>query len=260
MRLSPDPLRLLQSYALPVLVVAVVLAVWATLSATGLVSPQKFPPPREVAAGFREEIRERRLVKDAVTSLKRVGAGFGLAILLGVPFGLWLGQRAGARAAFLPTVNFLRSLSPLAWIGFAIIWFGIGDASTIFLIFMATFFPLVLATAAAVANIPQVFFRVGRDYGFKGVALLTQVTLPAVLPQIVTALRVTAGLAWVVVVAAEMTGVQEGLGYAIQDARNSMRTNLLLVAMIVIGVIGVTLDRLLVLLTRLPSVRWGYER
>jgi NitT/TauT family transport system permease protein len=130
----------------------------------------------------------------------------------------------------------------------------------IFLIFMASFFPTVLATAAAVASIPAVYFRVAEDYGFRGAELLTQVTLPAIAPQVITALRVTAGVAWLVVVAAEMIAGRDGLGFAIWDARNGLRMDLLVVGMIVIGVIGVVIDRLLVRLMKLPSVRWGYER
>jgi NitT/TauT family transport system permease protein len=218
------------------------------------------PSPADVLAGFAEEMRGGRMIDDIIASLFRVTVGFGLATILGVPFGLWLGNNTLARAAFLPGVNFLRALSPLAWIGFAILWFGIGDKSAIFLIFMATFFPIVLATVAAVANIPAVFFRVARDYGLRGRDLLFEVTLPAIMPQLITALRVTAGLAWVVVVAAEMSGAQEGLGFAIHDARNGLRSDLLVVIMIVIGTIGVLIDRLLQRLANIPSVRWGYER
>src|SRR5919112_763696 len=90
---------------------------------------------------------------------------------------------------FLPVVNFFRSLSPLAWIPFAILWLGIGDPSAIFLIFMAAFFPIVLSTTAAVAGIPSVFFRVARDLGIRGPQLLTAVTLPAIAPQGITTLR-----------------------------------------------------------------------
>lgn len=219
-----------------------------------------FPTPQSVFEGFGEEIRGGRMQRDVVASLFRVMSGFLLAVGLGIPLGLWLGQSRLARIALMPTVNFFRNLSPLAWIGFAILWFGIGHKSAIFLIFLASFFPLVLATIAAVSNIPSVYFRVAEDYGFRGINKLWHVTLPAIVPQLITALRVTAGLAWVVVVAAEMTGAQEGLGYAVHDARNGLRPDLLVVAMIVIGVIGVTLDWLLVQLTRIPSVRWGYER
>ena len=143
---------------------------------------------------------------------------------------------------------------------FAILWFGIGDLPTVFLIFMASFFPLVLATVAAVANIPSVYFRVAGDYRFSGTEVLTKVTLPAVAPQVITSLRVTAGLAWLVVVAAEMIAGRAGLGFAIWDARNGLRMDLLVCGMIVIGVIGIVLDRILLQLTKIPSVRWGYER
>ena len=158
---------------------------------------------------------------------------------LGVPAGLLLGHSARAREAFLPLVNFFRSLSPLAWIPFAILWLGIGDPPAIFLIFMAAFFPVVLSTSAAVASIPSVYFRVARDLGIEGAALLREVTLPAIAPQVITALRVTAGLSWLVVVAAEMIAGRDGLGFAVWDARNGLRMDLLVAAMVVIGLIGV---------------------
>jgi len=214
----------------------------------------------DVARGFLEELRTGRLIDDIVASLFRVTTGFGLAALTGIPVGLWLGNHARARVAFLPLINFFRSLSPLAWIPFAILWFGIGDLPTVFLIFMASFFPLVLATVAAVANIPSVYFRVAGDYRFSRTEVLTKVTLPAVAPQVITSLRVTAGLAWLVVVAAEMIAGRAGLGFAIWDARNGLRMDLLVCGMIVIGVIGIVLDRILLQLTKIPSVRWGYER
>lgn len=242
------------------MVLLLAVAVWAALSLLRVFPGSVFPSPLAVALGFGEELRSGRLLNDLVASLFRVTTGFALAVALGLPLGLWLGQGARARLALLPAVNFFRNLSPLAWIPFAILWFGIGDLPAIFLIFMASFFPIVLATVAAVASIPTVYFRVAQDYGFRGAELLTQVTLPAIAPQVITALRVTAGLAWVVVVAAEMIAGRDGLGFAIWDARNGLRMDLLVSGMIVIGVIGVLIDRLLVQLMRLPSVRWGYER
>jgi NitT/TauT family transport system permease protein len=252
---SPKARRLL-----PFVVLILLVALWAALSVLRVFPDSAFPSPQSVVRGFGEEIGAGRLFDDLVASLFRVMTGFALAVALGIPLGLALGHRARARAALLPTVNFFRNLSPLAWIPFAILWFGIGDKPAIFLIFMASFFPLVLATIAAVASIPAVYFRVAENYGYRGAELLTQVTLPAIVPQVITALRITAGLAWVVVVAAEMIAGQDGLGFAIWDSRNGLRVDLLVVNMIVIGIIGVVIDRLLLLLTRLPSIRWGYER
>lgn len=235
-------------------------AVWAAISKLGVFHEAVFPSPWSVLAGFGEEISTGRVFNDVVASLFRVAVGFALAVGLGIPLGLWLGHQAAARAALLPAVNFLRNLSPIAWIPFAVLWFGVGDTPAIFLIFLSSFFPLVLATLAAVAHIPSVYFRVADDYGITGSELLSRVTLPAIMPQVITSLRVTAGVAWVVLVAAEMIAGRDGLGFAILDARNGLRTDLVVVGMIVIGLIGVAIDRLLVRLTRIPSVRWGYER
>ena len=249
-----------KTYVLPLGVAVAGVGVWGALSALHIFPKSAFPSPSDVLIGFREEIVTGRLWDDVIASLFRVSIGFLLAVVLSIPLGLLLGHHAKARAALLPAVNFFRSLSPLAWIPFAILWFGVGDLPVVFLIFMATFFSLVLAVIAAVANIPSVYFRVAQDYGYSGWSLLANVTLPAIMPQIITALRVTAGVAWLVVVAAEMIAGRDGLGFAIWDARNGLRTDLLVCGMIVIGLIGVLLDRLLVRLTRLPNVRWGYER
>src|SRR6267378_4203834 len=245
---------------LPLLVVLVALAIWSTLWLLKAFPQSVFPSPLAVAKGPGEEFRSGRLLDDLVASLFRVTTGFVLAVLLGVPLGLWLGHHVRSRLALLPAINFFRSLSPLAWIPFAILWFGIGDLPAIFLIFMACFFPVVVATVAAVASIPSVYFRVARDYRFSGLELLTQVTLPAIAPQVITSLRVTAGLAWLVVVAAEMIAGRDGLGFAIWDARNGLRMDLLVAGMIAIGVIGMVIDRVLMRLTKIRSVRWGYDR
>ncbi|MEO5889864.1 MAG: hypothetical protein ABIQ31_06395 [Ferruginibacter sp.] len=107
------------------------------------------------------------MLNDIVASPWRVAIGFVAAACLAIPTGLWLGQHLAARQAFLPVLNFFRFLSPLAWIPFAILWFHIGDRPAVFLIFVATFFPLSLATMSAVATIPGIYFRVAHDYNYK---------------------------------------------------------------------------------------------
>jgi len=249
-----------KAYFLPLLVLLTAICGWSLISWFGLFPQSVFPSPMAVARGLGEEIRSGRLYNDVVASLFRVTAGFALATVLGIPLGLWLGRRVRARMALLPAINFFRNLSPLAWIPFAILWFGIGDKPAIFLIFMAAFFPIVLATISAVASIPHVYFRVARDYGIDGFRLVSQVTLPAIAPQVITTLRVTAGLSWLVVVAAEMIAGRDGLGFAVWDARNGLRMDLLVAGMVTIGLIGVVIDRLLVQLMKIESIRWGYER
>lgn len=247
-------------FLLPAAVIAGMLLVWYTICKLGLIPAYQLPTPGSVVRSFLEEIRSGRLLNDIIASLWRVTVGFVISALLAIPAGLWLGQHAQGRQAFVPVLNFFRFLSPLAWIPFAILWFHIGDKPAIFLIFLASFFPLALSTMAAVANIPKIYFRVAHDYNYKGMELLTKVTFPAVLPQVVTALRVTYGIAWVVIVAAEMVGCQDGLGYGIWDARNGLRLDTAVCYMLVIGVLGMLVDRLLAQLTKLPNIRWGYER
>lgn len=242
------------------LVPVVLVLLWFLLARLGALPAAQIPSPGEVARAFGEELRTGRLLTDITASLWRVALGYLLGAGVGIPLGLLLGLRLGARAALLPTVNFLRSLSPIPWLPFAVLWFGIGDAPVVFLLFLAVFPPLCLTTAAAVAGVPKVYYRVARDYDVTGIALLTEVVVPAVLPQIITALRVAAGTAWVVLVAAEMVAGSGGLGQLIYDARNGLRMDLNVMAMAVIGTIGAAIDVLMSRLTRLPSVRWGYER
>jgi NitT/TauT family transport system permease protein len=250
----------IESIALPLSVAAVMVLLWTLVAKSGIFHASAFPAPVAVLRAFREEVRTGRLLTDLITSLFRVTCGFGLAVMSGIPAGLWMGQKILVRKAFLPIVNFFRNLSPLAWIPFAILWFGVGDASPIFLIFLSAFFPVVLATIAAAASVPTIYSRVARDFGMSDGEKLVRVTLPAIMPQVITTLRVTAGVCWLVVVAAEMIAGRDGLGFAVMDSRNGLRTDILVVEMIVIGIVGVGIDRALEQLTKIPSVRWGYER
>lgn len=245
---------------LPLIVIFCFGLAWFLIGHFHLVAAFQLPAPGDVLLAFKQELASGRLFNDVIASLWRVTVGFILSALLAVPSGLLLGQHLSARRAFVPLLNFFRFLSPLAWIPFAILWFHIGDKPAIFLLFMATYFPLTLSVMAAVANIPKIYFRVARDHHYTGKELLMRVTFPAILPQLITALRVTYGIAWVVIVAAEMVGCQDGLGYGIWDARNGLRLDIAVCYMIVIGALGIGVDRLLAQLAKLPSVKWGYER
>jgi NitT/TauT family transport system permease protein len=242
------------------IILTVILAVWSLIAASSAVNAKFIPSPLTVFGSFLQEVKNGRLFNDIIASLFRVSVGYLLGVVTAVPFGLLLGHYKIWQTATLPFVNFFRNLSPLTWIPFAILWFGIGDLSVIFLIFMTVFFPLVLATIAAVANIPKVYFRVAQDHNFTPFQILTQVTFPAILPELVTALRVTAGISWLVVVAAEMIAGSDGLGYAVWDARNGLRIDLLIVEMIVIGIIGIIIDRVLRQLSKNPRISWNYEK
>jgi NitT/TauT family transport system permease protein len=220
-----------------------------------------FPTPLEVARGGAELALRGVLFKYVVASLFRVSSGYLLAVTVGIPAGLLLGWFARALTAFNPLIQVLRPISPIAWIPVAILWFGVSDLAPIFLIFLASLFPITTATIAAVHNIQLVHLRAARNFGLRGPALFGKVVFPAALPQILTGLRLALGIAWLVVVAAEMIAVNSGLGYLIIDARNAgKRYDLVVAGMILIGTIGLVLDTLMRKLERLDAVRWGIGR
>ena len=181
-----------------------------------------FPTPSQVWAGLGELANQGLLLKYIVASLFRVSWGFGLAVLAGVPLGLVLGWFKPAFFALNPFIQILRPISPIAWIPVAILWFGVKDTAPIFLIFLASVFPITVSSMAAVQNMQQVYLRAAQNFGLSGIPLFRRVILPAALPQIITGVRIALGVAWLVVVAAEMIAVNSGLGYLIIDARNAV--------------------------------------
>ncbi|MFL6290442.1 MAG: ABC transporter permease [Thermoanaerobaculia bacterium] len=218
-----------------------------------------FPTPEMVVTGTVELARKGVLLKYVVASLFRVSTGYLLAVFIGIPLGLLMGWFGRARLAFNPAIQVLRPISPIAWIPIAILWFGVSDLAPIFLIFLASLFPITTAAMAAVQNIQLVYIRAARNFGITGLALFKKVVLPAALPQILTGLRLALGVAWLVVVAAEMIAVNSGLGYLIIDARNAgKRYDLVVAGMVMIGLIGLVLDVLVRRLERLEEVRWGF--
>lgn len=220
-----------------------------------------FPTPEMVVTGTVELARKGVLLKYVVASLFRVASGYLLAVFIGIPLGLLMGWFGPARLAFNPAIQVLRPISPIAWIPIAILWFGVSDLAPIFLIFLASLFPITTAAMAAVQNIQLVYIRAARNFGIKGLALFKKVVFPAALPQILTGLRLALGVAWLVVVAAEMIAVNSGLGYLIIDARNAgKRYDLVVAGMVLIGLIGLGLDYLVRRMEILDQVRWGLSR
>lgn len=234
-----------------------ILIIWEVLSRVSGWSMHIFPDPITVVESLGEMVINGTLLRHTVASLYRVTVGFYLAMILGIPLGMILGRLQVAQSLVNPLVQFLRPISPLAWIPLAMLWFGIGDRPAIFLIFLSSFFPLVVATTAAVYNINPTFFQVAANFNFSRVELVTRIIIPAIVPEIVIALRITVTIAWLVVVAAEMIAVQSGLGYLILDARNALRMDYVMDGMIVIGLIGLLLDYIMRRLARIESTQWG---
>jgi NitT/TauT family transport system permease protein len=243
----------------PLLFIIVLLIAWQI--ATELSSVHILPGPFDVVRGLVDLAQHGLLLKYVVASLFRVTWGFVLAVVTAIPLGLTIGWYRRAELAFNPLVQILRPISPLAWIPIAILWFGVGDLSSIFLIFLGCFFPLLLTAINAVQSVPAVFVNAARNFGLSQSAIVFRVLYPAVLPQLLVGLRITLGVAWLVVVAAEMIAVNSGLGFLIVDARNAgNRYDLVVAGMLVIGVIGLLLDNGMRSIEGVKSFRWSYSQ
>lgn len=242
---------------LPLVTAVAVLVVWSI--GVNVSGTKVFPSPVEVVVGMKEITGKGLLWRYAGDSLFRVGAGYGTAAALAIPLGLMLGWYPLAARAANPLIQMLRPISPLAWIPIAIVLFGVGNESAVFLIFLASFFPIVVSTMNGVRGVPPMFRLAGTNFGLSTPALLGKVIFPAALPQMIVGLRIALGIAWLVVVAAEMIAVDSGLGYLVIDSRNAgKRYDLVIAGMILIGLIGLGLDICMRRLERLKSVRWGF--
>lgn len=243
----------------PLIVLGLLIAVWWIV----VVKTQSaiFPTPLQVVTGTLELAADGTLWDHIGSSLMRVGAGFLLAVIIAIPLGLWMGRVEFVYTTLNPIFQIMRPISPIAWIPLAILWFGVGNASPIFLIFIASVFPLIVTTAAGVHTIEKRYLRAAENFGVSRYKLFTQVIIPAVLPEMIVGMRISLGVAWLVVVAAEMIALRSGLGYMIMDSRNAgNRYDLVIAGMIIIGIIGLLLDGLMRLLEGLKSVRWRYGR
>ena len=238
-------------------VIAALVAAWWT--AVVVTRSVIFPTPWDVISGAFELLRDGTLSQHIAASLMRVGTGFLLAVCVAVPLGLWMGWVRGAYSTLNPVFQILRPISPIAWIPIAILWFGVGNASPIYLIFISSVFPMVVQTTVGVHTIEKRYLRAAENFGVSRRTLFAQVVIPAALPQVVVGMRIGLGVAWLVVVAAEMIALRSGLGYMIMDSRNAgNRYDLVVAGMVIIGLIGLSLDAVMRMLERLKWVRWRY--
>jgi NitT/TauT family transport system permease protein len=238
-------------------VIGALIAVWwmAVIATHSVI----FPTPWAVVTGTMELIEDGTLWRHIGASLMRVGAGFGLAACVALPLGLWMGWTRGVYNTLNPLFQILRPISPIAWIPIAILWFGVGDASPIYLIFISSVFPMIVQTTAGVHTIEKRYLRAAENFGVSRRTLFKHVVIPAVLPQVLVGMRIGLGVAWLVVVAAEMIALHSGLGYMIMDSRNAgNRYDLVIAGMIIIGLIGLSLDGLMRMLEKVRWVRWRY--
>lgn len=222
------------------------------------------PTPKEVAlmlwdfafGGIYDDAFSGTLATHWWHSITRVYGAFALAAAVGIPLGLVIGKNPAFRRFVDPTLQMLRPVPVTAWLPLSMIFFGVGPNAAIFLVFLGAFFPIVINTTFGVKSVEVRLFEAAAMLGCKGTSMFRQVVLPAAMPSIFNGLRLGHGIAWFLIVVGEMTGVQQGLGAAIMDARMLSRTDVVIAGMVVIGFSGFFTDRLLVLLNN-RLLKWS---
>lgn len=247
-----------RSYGLAVagFVLPVVLAIlWEGLVAAGIANGRLMPPPSVVGRTLWGLAASGELLTHAGATLWRVAAGFGLGALAGTVLGAVTGALPVARSLLDPTLQALRAIPSIAWVPLFILWLGIFEASKVALIAVGVFFPVYLGVAAAIQGIDRKIVEVGRVFRLSRLAMVRRVLLPAILPAWIVALRSGLGLGFMFVVAAEIMGASEGLGYLLVDGQQLGRPDTIIAAIISFAVLGKLADGLLVAITR-PFLTW----
>jgi NitT/TauT family transport system permease protein len=255
------------SLLLPWLLPGIVLLTWALGSTLGVFPVWLVPPPRQVLETARiyllghpeQLIYAGRFGQDLLASSSRVGAGFLIASLLGIPLGVLSGTTLQVNHLMHNSVNALRAVPGISWLPLVLAWFGIGTKTTIILIAMAAFFPVYFNTVEGVRQVRPVLMQKARMMGLNPLQRAFRVLLPAAAPYIVTGMRLALGISWAYLVLGELTGVPNGMGAIIMDARLLGRIDMIIVGILLIAVIGKTTDMLLFFLMRrtFRSVRRG---
>jgi NitT/TauT family transport system permease protein len=238
---------------------AILIAIWQVIFWTGGYNPMLFPPPAKVFESLIMMIADGSLWEHLQISMFRFLSGYLLAVVVAVLLGFILGRMARLWAIVDPIVQVLRPVAPIAWSPFIILWFQLGNASAIVIIFIAAFYPVLLTTVSAVKRVDATYLKIAANFELKPAQMIAKIILPAAFPNIVQGLRIALGAAWIFLVSGEMIGAQSGLGYLIVDGRNMLRFDFVLVAIIVIGLCGMILDRGIRLFERWVERQWGGE-
>jgi nitrate/nitrite transport system permease protein len=240
------------------LVVGGFAAVWEFLVYIGATSPM-VPPPSMVAAEavqilsdpfYVVGINDVGIGLQLLTSLGRVMLGFSLAVLVAVPIGFLIGMSPVASKAFNPIIEVLRPVSPLAWLPIGLAVLQDSNSTAIFVIFISSIWPTLINTIFGVKNVPQIYKDVSRTFEADKSIVIRKVLLPATLPSIFTGMKISLGIAWLVIIAAEMLVGGTGIGYFLWNEWNNLNTSAIIVCILLIGAVGISLDRLFTMLER----------
>ncbi|MFJ5765432.1 ABC transporter permease [Lysinibacillus sp. NPDC093210] len=233
------------------------IGVWQVVTIIGDHDAALFPPPLDVFMALLDIIKDGSIFEHIQISLFRFFSGYLLAVVVAVTVGLVVGRLVKVWAVLDPIVQILRPVSPIAWSPFIVLWFGIGNMPAIVIIFIAAFFPVLLSTVAAVKKVDATYLRIAANFEMSQFNLMRKIIFPTAFPMIANGLHMALGSAWIFLVAGEMVGAQSGLGFLIVDARNSLSLDLVMAAIIVIGVLGLLLDKVIRYFEGWVAKIWG---
>lgn len=245
--------RLLGGLALP----AVLLALWQLTTSLGVFTPIQLPPPAAVANAAVELVERGQLGGYVAISTQRVLLGFAIGGTLGLLFGALTGLSRAWNTALGSTLGAIRAVPSLAWVPLLVLWLKIGEESKVTLIAIGAFFPVYTTVAGALRHVDRNLVEAGRAFGLRRVRLFTTIQLPAVLPSVVSGLRLALAQSWLFLVAAELIASSAGLGFLLIDSQNNGRVDRILLAIVTLAVIGKLTDALLGVFERWAVRRWA---
>jgi nitrate/nitrite transport system permease protein len=257
----PDAPRRFARWSFPPLFgLAVFVVIWAIVANY---SPNLPSPARTWASAtalfsdpfYRKGPNDQGIGWNIISSLKRVGIGFGLAALLGIPLGFMIGRFAFLSRMTAPIISLLRPVSPLAWLPIGLLVFKAANPAAIWVIFISSIWPMIINTAVGVRQVPQDYMNVAKVLNLSEWKVFTRILFPAVLPYTLTGIRLSIGVAWLVIVAAEMLTGGVGIGFWVWDEWNNLNVAHIIIAIFVVGIVGLSLEQILMLLAK----RFDYQ-
>lgn len=241
------------------LVAGLIILGWCIATYGGLVDTTFFPPPHQVAVAFWKTLIDGSLLRNAWSSLVVINLGFFLSSIIAIPLGIMMGSFRIVQAALEPVVNFIRYLPVTSMIPLLILWIGIGIEEKIAVIFIGTFFQQIVMLADVSAQVPNELFNAAYTLGAKKRQVVMRVLLPATLPGVIDTLRVTMGWAWTYLVVAELVASSSGLGYMSMQAMRGLHADLIFVAILAIGFLGLVTDQIFKWI-KIVALPWSGQR
>ncbi len=242
---------ILLSLILPITVIIV----WSIATAREIAPEAILPSIKNVIKAFNENLASGQLTQDLGISLLRVVKGYFFAVLLGVTLGTLMGMSKNVNHIFSLTLNAIRQIPMMAWIPLIILWFGIDELSKVVVIVLGAFFPIMVNTFSGIRGTPPGYIEVAKLYKLSKWNTFRRVYLPSAIPQIFVGLKLGLGISWMAVVAAELIASTEGIGFRISDARSLMKPDIVIMGMIVIGIVGILMDKILTFVSK-KSTPW----